>query len=111
MQGLDPWWPTVGGYKDKRRSTSGYIAYCEGGRFEGQRGRGAAYDNDGKKLREFKGIGGNRVHHQNFIDAVRSRNHTSLNTDVEMGHLSTGWILRYHRDLGRSSISGILPYQ
>ncbi|MDG1895097.1 MAG: Gfo/Idh/MocA family oxidoreductase [Fuerstiella sp.] len=70
---------------------SGYIAYCEGGRFEGQRGRGAAYDKDGKKIREFKGNGGNRVHHQNFIDAIRNRNHTSLNSDVEVGHLSTGW--------------------
>jgi len=70
---------------------SGYIAYCEGGRFEGQRGRGAAFDKDGKKIREFKGGGGNGLHHQNFIDAVRSRDVSTLNTDVEVGHLSTGW--------------------
>ena len=70
---------------------SGYIAYCEGGRFEGQRGGGAAYDNDGKKIKSFKGNGGNGVHHQNFIDAVRSRNVSDLNSDVEVGHLSTGW--------------------
>lgn len=69
---------------------SGYIAYCEGGHFEGQRGRGAAFDSDGKKIREFKG-GAQDRHQKNFIDAVRSRNVTSLNTDVEMGHLSTGW--------------------
>lgn len=69
---------------------SGYIAYCEGGRFEGQRGRGAAYDNAGKLIKKFSGGAGNR-HQQNFIDAVRSRNVSSLNTDVEMGHLSTGW--------------------
>lgn len=70
---------------------SGYMAYCEGGRYEGQRGSGAAYDNDGKLIRKFKGNNGNGVHHQNFIDAVRSRNVSSLNTDVEVGHLSTGW--------------------
>ena len=70
---------------------SGYIAYCEGGRFEGQRGRGVAFDENGKQIKTFKGNNGNVVHHQNFIDAVRSRDASSLNTDVEVGHLSTGW--------------------
>ena len=70
---------------------SGYIAYCEGGRFEGQRGRGAAFDKAGKLVREFKGNGGNGIHHQNFIDAVRTRKVSGLNSDVEVGHLSTGW--------------------
>lgn len=86
---------TAGG--DARKSPahpgpgSGYIAYCEGGRFEGQRGRGAAFDKDGRQIRTFKGNSGNQLHQQNFIDAVRSRNHSSLNADVEVGHLSTGW--------------------
>lgn len=70
---------------------SGYIAYCEGGRFEGQRGKAAAYDKNGKVIREFKGNSGNRIHQQNFIDCVRSRDVSALNTDVEMGNLSTGW--------------------
>ncbi len=70
---------------------SGYIAYCEGGRFEGQRGRGAAFDRDGKKIREFKGDSGNRQHLQNFIDCVISRNVSELNTDVAVGNASTGW--------------------
>ena len=70
---------------------SGYVVYCEGGRYEGQRGRGAAFDSDGKLIRKFKGNNGNGNHHQNFVDAVRSRNVSSLNSDVEMGHLSTGW--------------------
>jgi predicted dehydrogenase len=70
---------------------SGYIAYCEGGRLEGQRGSGAAFDKAGKKIRSFKGRGGNGAHQQNFIDAVRSRDSSTLNTDVEVGHLSTGW--------------------
>ena len=42
-------------------------------------------------VKSFKGNGGNGVHHQNFIDAVRSRNVSDLNSDVEVGHLSTGW--------------------
>lgn len=70
---------------------SGYIAYCEGGRFEGQRGKGVAYDQDGKVIREFKGNSGNRIHQQNFIDCCRSRDASALNTDVAMGNASTGW--------------------
>lgn len=70
---------------------SGYIAYCEGGRFEGQRGRAAAYDQQGKLIREFKGNSGNKLHQQNFIDCVRSRDASRLNTPVEMGNDSTGW--------------------
>lgn len=70
---------------------SGYIAYCEGGRLEGQRGRAVAFDKDGKEIKSFKGTGGNGIHQQNFIDAVRSRDSASLNTDVLVGHHSTGW--------------------
>ncbi|QDV27932.1 Gfo/Idh/MocA family protein [Aureliella helgolandensis] len=70
---------------------SGYIAYCEGGRYEGQRGRGAAFDNNGKLIREFKGNSGGTLHQENFIACVRSRDASQLNTDIEMGHYSTGW--------------------
>lgn len=70
---------------------SGYIAYCEGGRFEGQRGSGAAFDKNGKQIKSFRGKGGNDLHQANFIAAVRSRDSSTLNTDVEVGHLSTGW--------------------
>ena len=70
---------------------SGYIVYGEGGRFEGQRGNGTAFDKDGKVLKKFKGTSGMGLHQSNFIDAVRSRQQTSLNTDVEIGHHSTGW--------------------
>jgi hypothetical protein len=69
---------------------SGYIAYCEGGHFEGQRGRGVAYDNDGKKIREFRGSGDVK-HQQNFIDAVRAHDRSMLNAEVELGNDSTGW--------------------
>jgi hypothetical protein len=70
---------------------SGYIVYCEGGRFEGQRGKGVAYDNDGKVIKEFRGNSGNTIHQQNFVDAVRKRDASILNTNVKVGHDSTGW--------------------
>jgi hypothetical protein len=70
---------------------SGYLAYCEGGRFEGQRGKAAAFDNDGKVIKEFKGNSGGNSHQQNFLDAVRSRDASILRSDVKVGHDSTGW--------------------
>ena len=70
---------------------SGYVAYCQGGRFEGQRGRGAAFDKDGKMIKQFKGNSGNGLHQQNFIDAVRAHDASILNADVEIGNDSTGW--------------------
>ncbi|QDV84218.1 Gfo/Idh/MocA family protein [Planctomycetes bacterium TBK1r] len=70
---------------------SGYMAYCEGGRFEGQRGGAAAYDSDGKKIKEFKGNRGDTVHQQNFIDAVRAQDRSLLNAEVAVGNDSTGW--------------------
>ena len=69
---------------------SGYIAYCEGGRFEGQRGRGVAYDSKGNEIRRFKGDMG-LDHQRNFIEAVLANDSSMLNADVEMGHHSTGW--------------------
>jgi hypothetical protein len=70
---------------------SGYIAYCEGGRLEGQRSRGAAFDTDGKLIKEFRGNSGEGLHQRNFIDAVRQRDASILNSPVGMGHDSTGW--------------------
>ena len=69
---------------------SGYVVYCEGGEYHGQRGRGAAFDQDGKKIKEFKGSGDNK-HQANFIEAVRKRDRSMLNAEVEIGHHSTGW--------------------
>lgn len=70
--------------------SSGYIAYCEGGRLEGQRGRATAFDKDGKVIKQFKGNSGSG-HQRNFIDAVRSRDASGLNAEVQVGHDSTGW--------------------
>ncbi len=85
--------PAVAGANKSPRHpgpNSGYIAYCEGGRFEGRRGKGVAYDNDGKVIKEFRGNGDVR-HQANFIDAVRKQDRSILNAEVEVGNDSTGW--------------------
>ena len=46
---------------------------------------GTAFDLDGKVVREFNGGGD---HFDNFIKAVRSRNHEDLTADILEGHLS-----------------------
>ncbi|MCA9059318.1 MAG: gfo/Idh/MocA family oxidoreductase, partial [Planctomycetaceae bacterium] len=70
---------------------SGYIVYCENGRYEGQRGRGQAFDKSGKLIREFRGNSGGDLHQKNFVDAVRANDSGLLNTEVQVGHHSTGW--------------------
>lgn len=70
--------------------SSGYIAYCEGGRYEGRRGRGEAYDSDGKLIKSFNG-NGDVKHQSNFIDAVRKQDRSILNAEVAVGNDSTGW--------------------
>ena len=47
---------------------AGVVVQCEDGYFAG----GWVYDNDGKKIKQFKRTGGSG-HHANFIKAVRSR--------------------------------------
>ena len=70
---------------------SGYIAFCEGGRFEGKRGSAVAYDNDGKVIKKFKGNRGDVVHQANFIEAVRQNDRKIQNAEVAIGNDSTGW--------------------
>ena len=69
---------------------SGYIAYCEGGEFHGQRGGAVALDAEGKKLKQFKGNSGSR-HQQNFVDAIRAGDASLLNAPAQVGHDSTTW--------------------
>ena len=69
---------------------SGYTVHCEGGRYSGGRGGGAAYDNDNKRIRKFSGSGG-RGHMANFIDAVRQQKRSLLKADVLQGHYSSAW--------------------
>jgi predicted dehydrogenase len=49
---------------------------------------GAAFDKDGNMVAQFEG-GGDQVHFDNFVSAVRSRNPKVLNADIEEGHLSS----------------------
>ena len=67
-----------------RGTRDGAVVQCEGGYFVG----GWAYDNDGKKIRQFKTTEGSG-HHQNFIKAVRSRKIEDLNAEILEGHLSS----------------------
>ena len=71
-----------------RGTRVGICVQCEDGYFVGGGGGGWTYDNDGKKLKQFKGQAG-VGHHQNFIDAVRSRKVSDLNSDIEKGHISS----------------------
>ena len=49
---------------------------------------GTAFDKRGDKLATFSG-GNDKLHFDNFLTAVRSRDHRDLNADVEQGHLSS----------------------
>jgi predicted dehydrogenase len=66
---------------------SGLVVQCEKGYFAGSRGGGMVYDNDGKRIKKFSGNAG-AAHHQNFIDAVRSRKTSDLKAPLDVGHKS-----------------------
>lgn len=83
--------PNAKGSPERPGPGSGYVVYCEGGRFEGQRGSGVAFDSAGRQIRKFKGTSGMGLHQENFIEAVRRRDSSMLNADVQVGHHSTGW--------------------
>ncbi len=74
---------------DNYRGTRiGIVVQCEDGYFAAGDGGGWVWDNDGNKVKQFSG-GGGGGHHQNFIDAVRSRKVSDLNADIEKGHISS----------------------
>ena len=61
--------------------------HCEGGLVHVPNYTGAtAYDNDGKKIVEFKG---SESHYENLIKAVRSHKVSDLHADILEGHLSS----------------------
>jgi predicted dehydrogenase len=65
----------------------GNCVQCENGYFPTSDAGGWVFDNDGKKIKQFSGRGG-AGHHENFIKAVRSRNRSDQNADIEVGHIS-----------------------
>lgn len=86
--------PDVPGGKNSPENpgpSSGYVAYCEGGEYHGYRGGGVAKDKDGNVIKEFKGNNGDVFHQKNFVDAVRARDRSMQNAEIEVGNASTGW--------------------
>jgi len=69
---------------DYRGVRVGFVVDCEGGYFAG----GWAYDQAGKRIKQFRLTEGSG-HHENFIQAVRSRKVADLNADILEGHLSS----------------------
>ena len=69
----------------------GVIVKCEGGYLSIASYSGAtAYDNDGNEVKKFTSkVQGHNAHFANLIDAIRERDHTILNADIEEGHLSS----------------------
>jgi len=68
---------------DYRGVRGGVVIHCRDGYVAG----GWAYDNSGKRIRQF-GVTEGAGHHANFIKAVRSRKVADLNADVLDGFLS-----------------------
>ncbi len=52
-------------------------------------GGGFLLDLDGRKIKDFKGEGGESSHFGNFVKGVRSRKREDLNGDILEGHLSS----------------------
>ena len=61
---------------------------CENGSLRIARGGGWFYDNDGKRVQQYKGDAG-AGHAQNFINAVRSGRREDLAAEIEVGHFGT----------------------
>ena len=65
------------------------VVDCEGGKvFDGQ-GNVAAYDHQGRKIKDFESIGDGTDHMENFIQAVRERKPELLHADCLETHLSS----------------------
>ncbi len=74
--------------------TSGYVAYCEGGRYEKHWGGAVAFDKEGKKIKEFIGTGereGGIPHLQNFVNSIIAHDSSMLHAPVQVGYDSSGW--------------------
>jgi predicted dehydrogenase len=79
-----------GGAPNYRGIQSGYVIQFEHGYYAGGRSGGRSFDNNNKQLESFKGDGGG-AHAQNFIDAVKSRDASKQNGEIEQVHYSSAW--------------------
>jgi predicted dehydrogenase len=74
-----------------RNTRLGTVLQCEAGYFAGAHLAGAAFDSQGKKIRDFGPTTWEAMdsgHLANFVAATRSRKAADLNADVLQGHLS-----------------------
>lgn len=74
--------PELNSAPNFKGSRVGVIVTCDGGEFRGGRGGGIVYDNDGKKMKAFKGDGG-FDHFPAFIRAVNSRKESDVAAHLE----------------------------
>lgn len=78
-----------GGMDKYRGASIGAVIECEGGYLRITNYTSAtAFDPEGKEVRRFEGA---TNHFQNFIDAMRSREVSDLNADIQEGHLSSAY--------------------
>ncbi|MCH7870723.1 MAG: gfo/Idh/MocA family oxidoreductase, partial [Planctomycetes bacterium] len=69
---------------------TGNVIECERGYLTLDTGGGRAFDNDGNQIRTFeRGTPAGGDHYENFIAAVRSRDASTLRSDILEGHLSS----------------------
>ena len=88
--------------KEKRHFTgrlegpnSGYVVYCEGGRYEKYWGGAHVFDAEGKEIMELKGNSesyGAYPHLQNFVDSILANKKEMLNAEINVGFDSSFWI-------------------
>jgi predicted dehydrogenase len=69
-------------------SRGGNWIQCEDAVIRIARGGGGAYDEDGKRIHQYRGTGGSG-HAENFIDCMRSHKSEDLAADIEVGHFGT----------------------
>jgi predicted dehydrogenase len=62
--------------------------YGDGGTMELHGGGYRIFDLKGKQIAQHDAPGGDRIHIENFFDAIRNR-HGKLNSEIEEGHIST----------------------
>ncbi|MCB1225027.1 MAG: Gfo/Idh/MocA family oxidoreductase [Verrucomicrobiales bacterium] len=103
----------------RRRTKSFLVVECEGGYYTGGRGGGTAFDAQGKKLRAFSGDGG-KSHAENFIAALRNRDASTLNGEIEEIHYSSAWChlgniswrlgQAYQRDQAEAAVKDFQPW-
>ena len=80
--------PELNNAPNFKGSRVGVIVTCEGGEFRGGRGGGFVYDNDGERVKAFKGDRGSN-HFPAFVKAVNSRKESDVAAHLESAYKSS----------------------